>query len=196
MDWGARRSSNVSERSASVFVPYSTTMGAPHLPFPHRASEWSTTGNAQARTDSELGIPDGALRRTRHRGRIGRHPRCCRCVLDLVVYYEGGRVPARLHRHRHRQGRAATATGCATHQALLAQAAARNSALAARIRAAVMALTNNGRQPAEPTIASAGWKTAYEKNPDLAYPNLPVSLNVIQRDLDRKRPTAARQGGQ
>ena len=113
---------------------------------------------------------------------------------DLVVYYEGANqfrltpvvedVPAKP------AGGPPPSAGASL--AWLATAA-RYSALAGRVEAAVGAAvgaaTSNGdgREPPKPNYRLAWPAGLDEQDPDLAYPRLPVSLNEIQRDLDRIR---------
>ena len=110
---------------------------------------------------------------------------------DLVVYYEGGnqfrpesiveKVPTGSPQ------RPAGATANAAPQWL--RAAARWSALAGRIQAAIglAASDADGKEWPKPDYKVVWPPGLDEQDPDLAYPDLPVSLNVIERDLDQIR---------
>jgi hypothetical protein len=110
---------------------------------------------------------------------------------DLVVYYEGGnqfrpesiveKVPTGSPQ------RPAGATANAAPEWL--RAAARWSALAGRIQAAIglAASDTDGKEWPKPDYKIIWPPGLDEQDPDLAYPNLPVSLNVIERDLDQIR---------
>jgi hypothetical protein len=110
---------------------------------------------------------------------------------DLVVYYEGGnqfrldtvvdKVP---------EGRAVRppGTGASVSPDWL-RAASRWSALLGRVQAAIgfAASDLDGHEWPKPDYKLAWPPGLDEQDPDLAYPKLPVSLNEIQRDLDRIR---------
>jgi len=110
---------------------------------------------------------------------------------ELVVYYEGGnqfrpesiveKVPP-----GSPQRPAGTTTNAAPEWL---RAAARWSALAGRIQAAIglAASDADGKEWPKPDYKVVWPAGLDEQDPDLAYPNLPVSLNVIQRDLDQIR---------
>ncbi len=118
---------------------------------------------------------------------------------DLVIYYEGGN-----------QFRPASVVPSLANKALPAppppapvpalswlQVAAKYSALVARIQAAVGiagTAAADGREPAKPDYQVVWPAGLDELDPDLAYPNLPVTLNVIQRDLDQMRTDLAKVG--
>ncbi len=113
---------------------------------------------------------------------------------DLVVYYEGGNQ-FELNFDRRQGARrksAARQAPPATAAPGWLQAATRYSAIARPrlfFRAAV-GMTGPRRTAANgpsPTT-SLQWPRGYsELDPDLAYPRLPVNLNLIQRDLDAMR---------
>jgi hypothetical protein len=110
---------------------------------------------------------------------------------DLVVYYEGGNqfrpesivpdVP---------KGSAVRppSTGASVSPKWLL-AAARWSALLGRVQTAVglVASDLDGREWPKPDYKVVWPPGLDEQDPDLSYPNLPVKLNDIQRDLDRIR---------
>ena len=114
---------------------------------------------------------------------------------DLVVYYEGGnqfrpesiveKVP---------EGKAARPAGSgASVSPEWLRAASRWSALLGRVQAAIgfAASDMDGKEWPKPDYKVVWPPGLDEQNPDLAYPNLPVSLNVIQRDLDAIRADLA-----
>jgi hypothetical protein len=110
---------------------------------------------------------------------------------DLVVYYEGSnqfrpasivdKVPA-----------GAAARPPRTGAKVLPQwlrSASRYSALMARIASAIGYAASNldGREWPKPDYKVVWPPGLSETDPDLSYPNLPVTLNVILHDLDRIR---------
>jgi hypothetical protein len=110
---------------------------------------------------------------------------------DLVVYYEGGnqfrpesivdKVPT---------GSPQPPAGAATNAAPeWLHGAARWSALAGRIQAAIglAASDADGNEWPKPDYKVVWPPGLDEQDPDLAYPNLPINLNVIERDLDQIR---------
>ncbi|MDI1286378.1 MAG: hypothetical protein PSV46_18480, partial [Reyranella sp.] len=120
---------------------------------------------------------------------------------DLVVYYEGANqfrpasvvedVPA-----ASAGGLPQTAASPSWLPSWLPSwpaTAARYSALFGRLQAAVgsVASIGDGREPPKPDYRLAWPAGLDEGDPDLAYPRLPVSLNEIQRDLDRIRADLA-----
>jgi hypothetical protein len=119
---------------------------------------------------------------------------------ELVVYYEGGNQfrPASIV-DKVPQGSAMRppGTGASVSPDWL-RAASRWSALLGRVQAAVgfAASDLDGREWPKPDY-NVVWPTGLdEQDPDLAYPNLPVNLNQIQRDLDRIRADLATVGGE
>jgi len=116
---------------------------------------------------------------------------------DLVVYYEGGNqfwLPSIVETVPSGSPvRPAYADGGPSWL----QKAARNSALAARVRAALVAAARtdqDGREWPKPDYKVVWPAGLDEQDPDLAYPRLPVNLNVIQRDLDQIRGDLATVG--
>ena len=114
---------------------------------------------------------------------------------DLVVYYEGGnqfqpesiveKVP---------EGKAVRPPGSgASVSPEWLRTASRWSALLGRVQAAIglAASDMDGKEWPKPDYKVVWPPGLDEQNPDLAYPNLPVSLNVIQRDLDAIRADLA-----
>ncbi|MDP1753717.1 MAG: hypothetical protein Q8L22_30075 [Reyranella sp.] len=121
---------------------------------------------------------------------------------DLVVYYEGAnqfRLASVIEDVAKVTANGPAQTAAAQSGASLAWLpnAARYSALAGRVEAAVGAAvgaatsTGDGREPPKPTYRLAWPAGLDEQDPDLAHPHLPVSLNEIQRDLDRIRADLA-----
>ncbi len=108
---------------------------------------------------------------------------------DLVVYYEG----ANQFRFASLVENLATEPAGGPPQATVSPtglaAAARYSALAGRVEAAIGATTStrDGREAPKPGYRFAWPAGLDERDPDLAHPRLPVSLGEIQRDLDRIR---------
>src|SRR5262249_44629027 len=77
------------------------------------------------------------------------------------------------------------------------KSAARHSALMARVQAALVAARRtdqDGREWPKPDYKVVWPEGLSEQDPDLAYPNLPVSLNTILRDLDQIRAHPATVG--
>jgi len=114
---------------------------------------------------------------------------------DLVVYYEGGnqfrpesiveKVP---------EGKAVRPPGSgASVSPEWLRAASRWSALLGRVQAAIGFASSDmdGKEWPKPDYKVVWPAGLDEQDPDLAYPNLPVSLNVIQRDLDSIRADLA-----
>jgi hypothetical protein len=110
---------------------------------------------------------------------------------DLVVYYEGGNqfrpdsiVP---NVPKGAPQRPPGAGGPVAPEWL--RAASRWSALAGRIQAAIglAASDMDGKEWPKPDYKVVWPPGLDEQDPDLSYPNLPVSLNVIERDLDQIR---------
>ena len=180
-----------------VFVGASTTMGAPHLPFSYPElvgywlNRWAQSKALAVRfealnagRESIVSTDTAAIIRTE----------VLPLRADLVVYYEGGNQfrPGSIV-----QGVAADPAARPTPAAVSSpgwlQIASRYSALAARIRAAIglAGAVQDGRKSPKPDYRVAWPSGLDEEDPDLAYPNLPVNLAVIQRDLDRIRTDLA-----
>lgn len=119
---------------------------------------------------------------------------------DLVVYHEGGNQfrPASIIEKVPNVpvNRPATAGRAASIGWL--RAAARYSALMARVQAAlaIAASDADGAEWPKPDYRVVWPEGLDEMSPNLAYPNLPVNLNTIQRDLDRIREDVASVGGE
>jgi hypothetical protein len=118
---------------------------------------------------------------------------------ELVVYYEGGnqfRLDTVVDRVPQGSAVRPPSTGASVSPEWLREAS-HWSALAGRIQAAIgyAASDLDGREWPKPDYKVVWPPGLDEQDPDLAYPNLPVSLNLIQRDLDRIRADLATIGG-
>ncbi|HSH99667.1 MAG TPA: hypothetical protein VLA02_03620 [Reyranella sp.] len=110
---------------------------------------------------------------------------------DLVVYYEGGNQfrPESIVEKVPPGSPQPPAGASANVAPEWLRAAARWSALLGRVQAAIglAASDMDGKEWPKPDYKVAWPPGLDEQDPNLAYPNLPVSLNVIQRDLDQIR---------
>jgi hypothetical protein len=117
---------------------------------------------------------------------------------DLVVYYEGGNqfsldklidISPEAHRPRPKEPDAVT---------VWLQKASRYSMIARRVQALMgfEGMSEGGRELARPDHSLHWPKGLDEKDPDLSYPDLPVSLNTIMRDLDQMRGDLAAVDGE
>jgi hypothetical protein len=117
---------------------------------------------------------------------------------DLVVYYEGSNQfrPASIVDNVPKES--PTRPTQANSSPSWLQTASRYSALLARVQAAVRAADSDisGREWPKPDYKVVWPAGLDEMDPDLAYPKLPVNLNVIQRDLDRIRADLATVGSE
>lgn len=119
---------------------------------------------------------------------------------DLVVYHEGGnQFRAETIVEKMPDGppvRPGAAAGGQPPSWL--QTAARFSALAARIQGALGSdlTVQDGREWPKPAYRVVWPAGLDEADPDLAFPRLPVDLNIILRDLDRIRADIASIGGE
>ncbi len=110
---------------------------------------------------------------------------------DLVVYYEGGnqfRPESVVDKMPDAKPVRPPGSGAPMSPEWL-RSAARYSALAGRIETAIglTASDADGHEWPKPAYKIVWPEGLDEQDPDLAYPNLPVSLNLIERDLDRIR---------
>ena len=110
---------------------------------------------------------------------------------DLVVYYEGGnqfRLESIVQDVPKGAAVRPPSTGASVSPQWL-RAASRWSALLGRVQAAIgfAASDLDGKEWPKPDYKLVWPPGLDEQDPDLAYPNLPVHLNDIQRDLDRIR---------
>ena len=110
---------------------------------------------------------------------------------DLVVYYEGGNqfhLDSVVDKVPKGKPMRPPGSGVPVSPEWL-RSAARYSALAGRLQAAIglAASDGDGREWPKPGYKIVWPEGLDEQDPDLAYPHLPVSLNVIERDLDQIR---------
>src|SRR5262249_17813305 len=108
---------------------------------------------------------------------------------ELVVYYEGGNQ-FRLQSVIDKVPEGGPQRPAAAHEPpQWLRNLARYSALATRIEAALLQANaqDDGKEWPKPDYKIVWPEGLNEQDPDLAYPNLPVNLNAIQRDLDRIR---------
>ena len=187
-----------------VFVGSSVTMDAPHLPFAftERAGYWLNKWAAARKLDVRFevlnagreSIDSGAIAAIVATEVLPLRP-------DLVIYHEGGNQfrPASIVEKMPTGDAARPPLPQASAPGWL-QTAARWSALAARFNAALRIAgfesANTSASGGKADIGAEWPKPDYrvvwpegldEADPDLAYPHLPVNLDVIQRDLDRIR---------
>lgn len=182
-----------------VFVGSSTTVDSHHLPFSwpefagHWLNQWAKAKRLPVRfevlnagRESITSTDIAAVVRTEV---LPLRP-------DLVVYYEGGNQfrPASIVDEVPKGSAVRPLQADASPPWL--QTAARYSALIARVRAAVGAAASNldGHEWPKPDYRVVWPEGLDERDPDLAYPHLPVNLNAIQRDLDRIRTDLATVG--
>ena len=187
-----------------VFVGSSTTAGPPHLPFSYPEmvgfwlNKWAEARRAEVRfevlnaaRESIVSTDTAAVVRTEV---LPLKP-------DLVVYYEGGNqfalhsIVSDLKSDVAPPPPVMAATEASGPKAWL-QEASRYSALAGRIRAAIGATGTqlDGREPRKPDYRLDWPDGLDEKDPDLAYPKLPINLNTITHDLDQMRTELAKAG--
>ena len=180
-----------------VFVGSSTTVDYHHVPFswPELAGQWlNVWAKAKglpiqfdvlnAGRESIISTDIAAVVRTEV---LALRP-------DLVVYYEGGNqfrpdsivdnVPKGTPTRPNPQDEVPA----------WLKMAARYSALASRVRSALVAAAEDGREWPKPDYKVVWPAGLDEQNPDLSYPDLPVNLNTIQRDLDQIRTDLATVG--
>ncbi len=183
-----------------VFVGSSTTMGPPHLPasYPEFVGYWLNRW-AEAR---KLAVRFEVLNPARESIASTDTAAIVRTEVlplkpDLVVYYEGGNqfwMPTVV---KDIANDATPPAPLVTSDNSWLDEAARYSALLSRIRAAINLANakSDGREPPKSSYRLVWPEGLDEKDPDLAYPNLPVHLNTIQRDLDQIRTDLAKEGG-
>ena len=183
-----------------VFVGSSTTVGPPHLPFSYPElvgywlNRWAESKKlGRALRGAERGAREHRVdRQCRHRARTrwrrsgptlssttrAATSSICSSIVDKVIR----RSRPRPRRRRPPPCRVGFRT------------ASRYSAIAARIRAAIgmTGPSQDGREWPKPDYKLQWPEGLDEADPDLAYPRLPVSLNLIQRDLDAMRTAVAK----
>ena len=182
-----------------VFVGSSTTVDSHHLPFswPELAGHWL---NLWAR-EKKLGVRFEVLNAARESITSTDIAAIVRTEVlplrpDLVVYYEGGNQfrPSSIVADVPKGSAVRPQPAKAAPEWL--RAGARYSAVIARVQAALGAATSehDGHEWPKPDYRVVWPEGLDEADPDLAYPRLPVSLNTIQRDLDRIRGDLAEVG--
>lgn len=185
-----------------VFVGASTTVEAHHLPFswPEHVGNWL---NVWARS-KRLAVRFEVLNAGRESITSTDIAAIVRTEVlplrpDLVIYHEGANQfqPASVV-EKIPSGAAIRPSGHQVARSASWLEAVRYSALLRRVQAVITVTSSNadGREWPKPDYRVV-WPTGLdESDPDLAYPNLPVKLNVIQRDLDQIRTDLATVGGQ
>jgi hypothetical protein len=186
-----------------VFVGASTTVDPHHLPFSypefvgHWLNQWAASKHLDVRFEAlnagRESVDSTDIAAIVHNEVLPLHP-------DLVVYYEGGNQfrPASIVERMPDQSKAPPPRTQATTSPEWLRAAARYSALMGRVLSAVGLASsdlNAGEWP-KPDYKVVWPAGLDEQDPELSYPNLPVSLNLIQRDLDRIRADLATVGGE
>ena len=183
-----------------VFVGASTTVDAHHVPFSypelvgHWLNQWAASRHLDVRFEvlnaGRESVVSTDIAEIVHSEVLSLRP-------DLVVYYEGTNQfrPASIVDNvpsgtpvRPSGGHGSTPTWLLT--------ASHYSALIGRIVAA-MGLAGpdmDGREWPKPDYRVIWPEGLDERDPDLAYPTLPVNLTVIQRDLDHIRDELASTG--
>lgn len=116
---------------------------------------------------------------------------------DLVIYHEGGnqfRLNTLIEVPQTKSPRAKEPDRLTAWL----QDASRYSALARRVQAVVglEGLLEGGRELAKPDYEVRWPQGVDEKDPDLAYPKLPINLSTILRDLDQMRADLAAVDGE
>jgi hypothetical protein len=188
-----------------VFVGSSVAMDAPHLPFgfTERAGYWLNLWAASRKLDLRFEVLNAG------RESIGSSEIAAVVTTevlplrpDLVVYHEGGnQFRLDLMVEKMPAGEAAHPPRPQASIPDWLQTAARYSALATRISTALRiagieaanaaasgtGTANSGAEWPKPDYRIVWPAGLDEADPDLAYPKLPVSLSIIQRDLDRIR---------
>jgi hypothetical protein len=186
-----------------VFVGASTTVDGHHLPFSHPElfghwlNMWAASKHLDVRfealnagRESVVSTDIETIVRTEV---LPLNP-------DLVVYYEGVNQfrPASVVEKMPDQSAAPPPrTQAATSPAWL-RTAARYSALMGRVESAVGLASSDldGGEWPKPDYKVVWPAGLDEQDPDLSHPDLPVNLNIIQRDLDRIRADLATVGGE
>jgi hypothetical protein len=186
-----------------VFVGASTTVDAHHLPFSypelfgHWLNMWAASSHLSVRfevlnagRESVVSTDIAAIVRSEV---LPLNP-------DLVVYYEGGNQfrPASIIEKVPTGATVLPAGAQAVTAPAWLRTAARYSALMGRIVSAIVLAASDldGKEWPKPDYRVVWPEGLDEQNPDLAYPNLPVNLNRIQREFDRMRGDLATVGSE
>ena len=175
-----------------MFVGSSTTVGPPHLPFsyPELVGYWLNRWAQSQKLPVHFEVLNAARESIVSTDNVAIvKNEVAPLRPDLVVYYEGGNQ-FELTRSSTRCRRSRPRPGPAGHRR--ARLAAGGLALF-RHRGPHPRRHRHGRPLAgRPRMAQARLQAAVaggarRADPDLAYPSLPVNLNLIQRDLDAMR---------
>jgi hypothetical protein len=182
-----------------VFVGSSTTMGQPHLPasYPEFVGYWLNRWAEARKVPVRFEVLNAGRESisSTDTAAIVRNE-----VLplkpDLVVYYEGGNQFWMSSVAKDIADDAKPPAPLAASDNSWLENAARYSALLSRVRAAIKlaGVKSDGREPPKASYRLEWPEGLDEKDPDLAYPNLPVSLNAIQHDLEQIRTDLAKDG--
>lgn len=187
-----------SPRSIRIVFVGASTVANPHT-FPYSMPEWVghwlNMWTAARRPDIRIEVMNAAresLNSTSIEAVVRQEVAPVRP--DLVVYSEGGNQ-FELDSIVRNMPSAATLAQARPVDGLTGwlRAASRYSALARRVQSAVglAGLAEGAREVPKPNYEIHWPQGLDESDPDLAYPDLPLSLNVIQRDLDRIRADLA-----
>ncbi len=182
-----------------VFVGSSTTVDLHHLPFswPEFVGHWLNLWAKSKGLAVHFEVLNSARESIVSTDNVAVvHNEVLPLRPDLVVYYEGG------NQFRLQSVVPDMPKGTPVHppQANAApswlQTAARYSALIARLQAAVGAAASDldGHEWPKPDYKVVWPAGLDENNPDLSYPDLPVNLNIILRDLESIRTDLATVG--
>jgi hypothetical protein len=186
-----------------VFVGASTTVGGHYLPFsyPEFVDHWFNRWAEARKLDVRFEVLNAGRESVTSTDIAAIvHSEVLALQPDLVVYYEGGNQfrPASIVEGvpEGTSARPPAKEGPPPPDWL--RTAARWSAIMARVQFALGATENkaDGREWPKPDYRVVWPAGLDEMDPDLAHPNLPVSLNVIQRDLDRIRNDLTTVGGE
>jgi len=186
-----------------VFVGASTTINTHILPFsyPEYVGHWLNMWAKAKRLDVRFEVLNAGresvvstdIAAIVHTEVLPLHP-------DFVVYYEGGNQfrPASIVDKVPEGSAARPPSSGASIAPPWMREAARYSALMGRVVATIGYAGSDldGREWPKPDYKVV-WPSGLDENdPDLDYPNLPVNLNTIERDLDRIRADMASIGGE
>lgn len=182
-----------------VFVGSSTTMGMPHLPtsYPELVGFWLNRWAEAKRLpvhfevlntgrESIVSTDSAAVVRNEV---VPLRP-------DLVIYYEGGNQFYPNSIVEEVPKKPANLQPPENASAGWLQTASLYSALMARVRAAIALAgsSQDGREWPKPPYKVSWPEGLNEQDPDLDHPELPVSLSVVQHDLDQIRADLAKVG--
>lgn len=183
-----------------VFVGASTTVNGHHVPYsyPEFIGHWLNRWAAARR----LGVRFEALNAGRESTTSGDFMAEMPTEIlplrpDLVVYYEGtNQFELRSLVEKMPEGAAARPPTVVDATPGWLRAATGFSQLARRLMALTLSADIGGREWPKPDYKLAFPPGLDEHDPDIDYPKLPASLNVIQRDLDTIRGQLATVGAE